>query len=54
LQYATTAATPNPTSRPVPAAAAAGANAENTPAPIIEPNPITTASTVPSRRVSPG
>src|SRR5882757_373339 len=44
----------NPSSRPAPAARAAGANAENTPAPIIEPNPITTASPVPNRRASPG
>ena len=37
-------------SRPVPAEAAAGPNAANTPAPIIEPSPMTTASTVPNRR----
>lgn len=38
----------------MPAAAAAGAKAANTPAPIIEPSPMTTASVVPSRRASPG
>ncbi len=32
------------------AAAAAGANAENTPAPTIEARPMTTAEVVPSRR----
>src|ERR1700737_4543887 len=41
-------------SSPAPAARAAGPNAANTPAPIIEPSPITTASTVPSRRDSSG
>ena len=51
LQYATTAASPRPTRSPVPAAAAAGAKAANTPAPIIGPSPITVASVVPSLRV---
>ena len=41
-------------SSPAPAARAAGPNAANTPAPIIDPSPITTASTVPSRRDSSG
>src|SRR5262249_18761409 len=41
-----------PMRRPFPAARAAGANAANTPAPIIEPSPITTASAVPSLRAS--
>ncbi|GAA1224191.1 hypothetical protein GCM10009608_70670 [Pseudonocardia alaniniphila] len=54
MQYATTAAITNPTSSPPPAAAAAGANTENTPAPIIEPSPITTASDVPRRRTKAG
>src|SRR5690349_11267216 len=40
-------------SRPLPAARAAGPNAANTPAPIIDPSPMTTASPVPSRRASP-
>src|SRR5690606_98380 len=49
-----TAATASPTRRPVPAAAAAGANAENTPAPTIDASPTTTASGVPSRRAREG
>src|SRR5580693_6429137 len=40
----------SPASSPVPAALAAGPNAANTPAPIIEPSPMITASPVPSRR----
>ena len=43
LQNATTAAMPSPTSRPVPAAAAAGDHTVKTPAPTIEPTPMTTA-----------
>src|SRR5690349_20416044 len=43
----------SPISNPDPAAEAAGVKAANTPAPIIEPNPITTASKVPSRRPRP-
>src|SRR6185312_5429590 len=39
-------------SSPDPAAPAAGASAAKTPAPIIEPSPITTASAKPSRRCS--
>src|SRR5690606_5848777 len=41
-----------PRMRPLPAARAAGPNAAKTPAPIIEPRPIVTASKVPSRRAS--
>src|SRR5688572_27796299 len=41
-----------PTSSPDPAASAAGPNAANTPAPIIEPSPMTMASRRPSRRAS--
>lgn len=51
---AAAAATAKPISRPGPAAAGAGANTENTLAPIIEPSPITTASDVPSRRTKAG
>src|SRR5262245_66015464 len=47
-----TAATASPTSRPVPAARAAGAYAANTPAPIIDPRPMKTASPSPRRRSS--
>src|ERR1700734_3612226 len=54
LQYAIAAAMANPISSPAPAARAAGPNAANTPAPIIDPKPITTASPVPSRRASSG
>src|SRR5271163_698369 len=54
LQYAIAAAMANPINSPAPAARAAGPNAANTPAPIIDPRPITTASTVPSRRDSSG
>src|SRR3990167_1771278 len=50
LQYATKAAIASPTTRPFPAAFAAGPNAANTPAPIIDPRPIATASKVPRRR----
>src|SRR6188472_3127291 len=42
----------SPTSRPAPAASAAGPNAENTPAPIIDPRPMATASPSPRRRSS--
>src|SRR5439155_17049105 len=52
LQYATNAAITSPSSNPAPAAAAAGPIAANTPAPIIEPRPIMTASVVPSLRAS--
>src|SRR5688572_12290097 len=52
LQYATAAAIARPTRRPEPAASAAGPNAANTPAPIIEPSPMTTASPSPNRRAS--
>src|SRR5450830_1727118 len=52
LATATRAATTRPTSRPLPAARAAGPNAANTPAPIIEPSPIITADPVPSLRAS--
>src|SRR6266496_3292190 len=52
LQYATTPAITKPSSRALPAARAAGAKAANTPAPIMEPRPMTTASKVPSRRTS--
>src|SRR4051794_17377337 len=41
-------------SSPAPAARAAGAKTANTPAPIIEPRPMTTASVVPSRLASAG
>src|SRR4051794_27665564 len=41
-------------SSPAPAARAAGAKTANTPAPIIEPRPMTTASLVPSRLASAG
>jgi hypothetical protein len=54
LQYAIAAASTKPISKPVPAARAAGPNAANIPAPIIEPSPITTASPVPSRRANVG
>src|SRR6266496_4080548 len=54
LQYATTPAITKPSSRALPAARAAGAKAANTPAPIMEPRPMTTASKVPSRRTSRG
>jgi hypothetical protein len=47
LQNAISAATANPINKPPPAARAAGPNAANTPAPIIEPIPMTTASPVP-------
>src|SRR4030095_4884732 len=40
----------SPSSNPGPAACAAGPSAENTPAPIIAPRPITTASSIPSLR----
>src|SRR5919106_5781923 len=40
----------SPISRPGPAAWAAGPMAAKTPAPIMEPSPITTASVMPSRR----
>ena len=49
-----TAARASPISSPAPAAAAAGAKAAKTPAPIIEPRPMTTASPVPRRRASSG
>ena len=52
LQYATAAATARPMSSPDPAAAAAGPMAANTPAPIIDPSPMMTASPRPSRRAS--
>src|SRR5829696_2097151 len=39
-------------SRPAPAASTAGPTAANTPAPIIDPRPITTASPSPRRRAS--
>ncbi len=54
LQNATTAAITSPISSPVPATAAAGAKAENTPAPIIDPRPMKTASASPRRRTSAG
>src|SRR3954462_9247750 len=54
LQNATMAATARPTSSPEPAACAAGANAAKTPAPIIDPSPISTASPRPRRRASAG
>src|SRR3954453_18774880 len=41
-----------PISNPAPAASAAGPMAANTPAPIIDPRPITTASPSPSRLAS--
>jgi hypothetical protein len=41
-------------SNALPAAAAAGAKAEKTPAPIIEPSPMTTASRVPTLRANAG
>src|SRR5215475_14029230 len=44
------AAITRPINKPPPAALAAGAKAENTPAPIIDPRPMTTASNVPRRR----
>ena len=44
LRSATMPAIASPIRRPEPAACAAGAQAEKTPAPIIEPSPITTAS----------
>src|SRR5690606_124299 len=47
---ATTAAIASPMSSPAPAAAAAGANTAKTPAPIIEPSPMKTASPRFSRR----
>ncbi|GAB3801020.1 hypothetical protein GCM10027605_17680 [Micromonospora zhanjiangensis] len=47
-----TAAITSPINRPVPATRAAGPNAAKTPAPIIEPSPMTTASPVPSRRAN--
>src|SRR6266511_2972582 len=50
LQYAISAAIPSPSRRAFPAARAAGPNAANTPAPIIDPSPMTTASPIPSRR----
>src|SRR5829696_5145719 len=53
LQKATIAATPSPINSAVPAASAAGAHAAKTPAPIIEPTPITTASPRPSWRFKP-
>lgn len=53
LQKATRPARHSPSSRPAPAAPAAGAHTAKTPAPIIEPSPITTASPSPSRRASP-
>src|SRR4030095_7296374 len=40
----------SPSSKPGPAACAAGPSAENTPAPIIAPRPTTTASSIPSLR----
>ncbi|SKS05986.1 Uncharacterised protein [Mycobacteroides abscessus subsp. abscessus] len=50
-----TAATHRPMSKAEPADRAAGARAAKIPAPIIEPNPIMTASKVPnSRRSAPG
>src|SRR5687767_8014322 len=52
LQYATAAAMARPMSSPDPAASAAGPTAANTPAPIIEPRPMTTASPRPRRRAS--
>ena len=54
LQNATTAAITSPISSPVPATAAAGAKAENTPAPIMDPRPMKTASASPRRRTSAG
>src|SRR5690349_6482356 len=54
LQYATTAAIPRPMSNAAPAACAAGTKTENTPAPIIEPRPMITASTRFRRRASAG
>ena len=54
LANATTAAIASPISRPVPAASAAGAHTANTPAPIIEPRPMNTASPRPSRRCREG
>jgi len=54
LQYATTAAIPRPMSNAAPAAWAAGPKTENTPAPIIEPRPMITASARLSRRASVG
>lgn len=50
LQKATKAATTKPMSSPDPAAPAAGVNAAKTPAPIMDPSPISDASNVPSRR----
>src|SRR5688572_3872099 len=50
LQNATTAAIPRPSSSPGPAAPAAGPIAANTPAPIIDPRPMTTASVTPRER----
>ncbi len=52
LQKATTAAIARPISKPPPAASAAGPTAPNTPAPIIAPSPMTTASNSPSRRAN--
>src|SRR5436190_20604539 len=52
LQYATSAAIASPSVSAFPAARAAGPNAAKTPAPIMDPSPIATASTVPSRRAS--
>src|SRR6478735_4157518 len=54
LPNATTAARARPMSRPEPAALAAGPKAAKTPAPIIEPRPMKTASARPSLRTSPG
>src|SRR6478735_1133357 len=54
LPNATTAARARPMSRPEPAAPAAGPKAAKTPAPIIEPRPMKTASARPSLRTSPG
>src|SRR6478752_6008267 len=50
LQNAMNPATTRPTRSAAPAAAAAGAKAANTPAPIIEPRPIAIASRRPNRR----
>ena len=52
LQYAIAPATASPRRSVDPAARAAGASAANTPAPIIELKPMTTASRSPSRRAS--
>ncbi|BBX21813.1 hypothetical protein MTER_12240 [Mycolicibacter terrae] len=50
MQYAMTAAIPNPASRAPPAARAAGANATKIPAPTMDPSPIVTASKTPNWR----